>query len=109
MRSLSTVAVLLGIFVWVASAGAADLDLGKKVYAKKCASCHGADGKGNAKMAKMLKVEIPALATVAAKSDAELAKFVSEGKKPMPSFAKSLSKDEIEAVVHFVKTFATGK
>ena len=103
MRWLGIVAVLLGTVAWVATAAADDLELGRTVYAKKCASCHGADGKGNAKMAKMLKVNIPMMTDAAGKSDAELMKLVSEGKKPMPSFKKRLSKEELEAVVHYVK------
>ena len=109
MRSLSMVAVLLGALVWVASAGADDLELGRQVYAKNCASCHGTDGKGNTKVEKMLKARIPPLANAATKADAGLLKLVSEGKKPMPAFATRLSKDELEAVVHFVKGLATGQ
>ena len=109
MRSLAMVAVLLGAFMWASTAAAADLELGKKVYEKKCASCHGADGKSNAKMEQTLKVKIPALAGSAVKPDPELLKLVSEGKKPMPSFGKSLSKDEIDAVVQYTKGLATGK
>jgi mono/diheme cytochrome c family protein len=108
MRSLSMVAVLLGAFALASTATAADPELGKKVYEKKCAGCHGADGKGNAKMEQALKVKIPALAASAAKSDAELLKTVSEGKKPMPSFGKSLSKEELGAVVQYAKGLATG-
>ena len=109
MRSLSMLSVLLGAFVWVATAAAADLELGKKVYEKKCAACHGADGRGNAKLEKALKTRIPPLADSAKKADAELLKLVAEGRKPMPSFANSLSKDELDAVVGFVKGFAAGK
>ena len=109
MRSLSMVAILLGAFMWASTGAAADPELGKKVYEKKCAACHGADGKGNAKMEKALNAKIPPLAAAAEKTDAELLKLVSEGKKPMPSFAKSLSKDEIDAVVQYAKALATGK
>ena len=101
--------VLLGTVVWVVTTAAADPELGKKVYEKKCAACHGADGKGNAKMEKALNAKIPPLAAAAEKTDAELLKLVSEGKKPMPSFQKGLSKDELEAVVQFAKGIATGK
>ena len=109
MRSLSMVAILLGAFMWASTGAAADPELGKKVYEKKCASCHGADGKSNAKMEQMLKVKIPVLGGSALKPDAEVLKLVSEGKKPMPSFGKSLSKDEIDAVVQYAKALATGK
>ena len=109
MRSLSLVAVVLGAFALASTAAAADLELGKKIYAQKCAGCHGPDGKGNAKMAETLKVKIPELAVSAAKTDSELLKAISEGKKPMPSFGKSLNKNELDAVVHYAKGLATGQ
>lgn len=108
MRVLSIVVALLGALAVASTAAAADLELGKKVYAAKCASCHGADGKGNAKMAGMLKINIPDLSGSKGKSDAELLKLLSEGKKPMPSFGKSLSKDEMEAVLSYAKALAKG-
>lgn len=108
MRVLSIVVALFGALAVASTAAAADLELGKKVYAAKCASCHGADGKGNAKMAGMLKINIPDLSGSKGKSDAELLKLLSEGKKPMPSFGKSLSKDEMEAVLSYAKALAKG-
>ena len=107
MRVLSIVVALLGALA-VASTAAADLELGKKVYAAKCASCHGADGKGNAKMAGMLKITIPDLSGSKGKSDAELLKLLAEGKKPMPSFAKNLSKDEMDSVLSYTKALVRG-
>lgn len=109
MRVSSIVVAFLGVLAVASTAAAADPELGKKVYEKKCVSCHGADGKGNAKMEQMLKIKIPTLAGAAAKPDSELLKFVAEGKKPMPSFQKSLSKDELEAVVRYTKDLAAGK
>ena len=108
MRVLSIVVALLGVLALASTAAAADPELGKKVYAAKCASCHGADGKGNAKMAGMLKITIPDLSCSAGKSDAELLKLLAEGKKPMPSFGKSLSKDEMAAVLSHAKALAKG-
>ena len=90
------------------TAVAADLALGKKVFESKCASCPGADGKGNAKMAGMLKVTIPDLRGAAGMTDAELTKLVSEGRKPMPSFAKRLSEEEMSAVISYAKSLAKG-
>ena len=107
MRVLSIVVALLGALA-VASTAAADLELGKKVYAAKCAACHGADGKGNAKMAGMLKVDIPDLSGSKGKSEAELLKLLAEGKKPMPSFAKNLSKDEMDSVLSYTKALVRG-
>ena len=108
MRVPSIIVALLGALALVSTAAAADLELGKKVYAAKCASCHGPDGQGNAKMAEMLKLKIPKLTDSAAKSDAELLKLLAEGKKPMPAFEKSLSKDEMAAVLSYAKALAKG-
>jgi mono/diheme cytochrome c family protein len=108
MRVLSFVVALLGALAVASTAAAADLELGKKVYAAKCASCHGADGKGNAKMAGMLKITIPDLSGSKEKSDAELLKLLAEGKKPMPAFAKGLSKDEMESVLSYTKALVRG-
>ena len=62
-------AVLFGSFVLAPPAGAADEELGKKVFTQKCVACHGPDGAGNAKMSQTLKVTIPPLAAIAAKTD----------------------------------------
>lgn len=109
MRFVTGAVALVGALVLASTAAAADLELGKELYTKKCAGCHGADGKGNPKMSQMLKVTIPDLSAGVAKTDADLVKLVSEGKKPMPSFAKSLSPDEVKAVVEYAKRFATGR
>ncbi len=42
------------------------------------------------------------------KGDGEMIQLVSEGKKPMPSFGKKLSKEEMAAVVHYAKGLAKG-
>lgn len=106
MRVLSIVVAWLGTLALVSTAAAADLELGKKIYAAKCASCHGPDGKGNAKMAGILKVTIPDLTSVVRKSDDDLLKILSDGKKPMPAFGKGLRKDELDAVLHYAKGLA---
>ena len=105
-------AMLAAVVVVAAPPGrafAADEEVGKKVYAQKCVTCHGADGKGNAKMETTLKIKIPDLATYAAKPEAEWRKFVSEGKKPMPAYGKTLSKDELESVVRYARGLAGAK
>ena len=106
MRALS-VFVLVSLAL-VSTAAAADLELGKKVYAQKCTTCHGADGGGNAKMAATLKVTIPPLAQATAKPEAEVRKTLVEGKKPMPAYGKTLSADEIDAVLAYSKTLTGG-
>lgn len=109
MRTLMAAVVLIGVVVVDGLPTiAADLELGQKVFAAKCAMCHGVDGKGNAKMAAMMKMTIPDLSAAATKADAELVKLVSDGKKPMPSFGGNLSKEELDAVVHYAKALGRG-
>ena len=80
-------------------------DDGKTVYAKKCASCHGDKGEGKPAIAKALKVELRHLGAkeVQAKSDAQLAKDVTDGVEKMKP-VKGLSADEVKAVVAHMRT-----
>ena len=85
----------------------AQIAMGKKVYADKCASCHGAKGEGDAtdppvvgKMA--LPLDPPPKARIRKgqlKTAADLAKFV-KAAMPMDS-PGSLSDEETNAVVAF--------
>jgi mono/diheme cytochrome c family protein len=81
-----------------------DAQAGKAIFGKKCASCHGKDGSGNPKMAKMLKVELAVnTESVAGMSDDDLTKLLTEGrgkKKPV----KGLSDDDMKNVIAYVRT-----
>ena len=83
----------------------ADVAAGKAAYDKACKSCHGPDGKGNAAIAKMMKVEMRPLGSkeVLAKSDADCMKNVTEGIGKMKP-VKSLSEAEITSCVMFIRT-----
>ena len=87
--------------------GAGDATAGKGVYAKHCAACHGADGKGNDALAKMMKVTIPPMASkeVQGLSDADLSKVITEGKGKMPPM-KTLSSADVANVVAFIRSIA---
>jgi mono/diheme cytochrome c family protein len=86
---------------------AADAQAGKTVYAKSCASCHGADGKGNPAMAKALGEKGLDLTAKEAtqKSDEQLMKIIAEGEGKMPAF-KSLSKDDQQQVVMYIRSLS---
>lgn len=78
--------------------------LGKVLYVKHCATCHGTKGEG---------VRAPALANpmlLATASDAFLHYTISEGRDstPMPSFKDSLSKVEINALTAYIRSRASG-
>ena len=87
-------------------ANAGDAAAGKETYDKKCASCHGADGKGDEKMAGKLKLELSKLdlAKMGEKSDADMQKLMNEGKKPMPAYAGKLDAAAIDNVLAYSKS-----
>lgn len=96
----ATLAVLV---VCSVSAVAADAPDAVALYRSKCASCHGKDGKGNAKMAKPLKVEESALSFEGKKDvDGEFLKATTDGRGKMPAYGKKLSAEEIKALVDYV-------
>jgi mono/diheme cytochrome c family protein len=90
----------------VSAAGPAKAD-GAAVFEKKCATCHGKDGKGATAMGKKLQIKDLATPEIQAKSDAELEGKVAAGnaEKKMPSFKDKLTADEIKAAVQHVRTF----
>jgi len=92
---------------WTPGAFAAEAMSGKALYEKSCVSCHGADGKGNPAMAKVLGekgLNIVGKETTQ-KSDEQLLKVIVEGAGKMPA-QKSLSKDEQKQVVGYVRSLA---
>jgi mono/diheme cytochrome c family protein len=89
-------------------AWSADAKAGKATYDKLCASCHGADGKGNPAMAKSMGEKGLNLTSkdAQAKSDAELAKITVEGAGKMPPSGKNLNKQEVQDVVAYTRSLA---
>lgn len=81
-----------------------DAALGGQIYASKCASCHGATGQG---------ITAPSLgdqALLAHASDQFLRHAVVNGRDgtPMKSFAGALSDQEINSVVAYLRSQASG-
>jgi cytochrome c6 len=71
-----------------------------ELFQKKCAVCHGKDGKGTVPMGQKLGVkDITALAS----SEGEIAKVIAEGKGKMTPFKGRMSDAEIATVAKFVK------
>jgi cytochrome c6 len=88
-----------------ARAGKPDDDAGKKVFEANCVACHGDDGAGNAVGQSLMAPDLRS-DQVQKVSDDDLKKQVSEGKNNMPPFKDTLSADQIQAVVAYVRTFA---
>lgn len=89
-------------------ADAASLQAGKRVYEAECSSCHGPKGKGDGPSAKDLEVPAGDLSSPAlwGQSDGELFWKVTEGRKPMPSYAQTLTEEQRWHVVNFLRTLA---
>ncbi len=104
------IAILAGLGMLGATASgvlAADAAAGKAVFDKSCVGCHGADGKGNPGMAKVLGEKGLNLTTkeVKSQSDDQLLKVIAEGRGKMPAQSK-LSKDDQKAAVTYVRSLA---
>jgi mono/diheme cytochrome c family protein len=98
-----------GLLIVAASASgwAGEAKAGKATYDKLCASCHGAEGKGNPAMAKAMgeKGLNLTMKDVQSKKDDELLKVITQGEGKMPASGKSLSKQEQADVLSYVRSF----
>lgn len=106
MKQALVVPTMAVLFACVASQ-AFGADAGKAIYEKNCAGCHGADGKGNPALAKVLGekgLNIVSKET-AKKSDDALLKIIAEGAGKMPA-SKKLTKDEHMQVLHYSRSLA---
>ncbi|MFA6961143.1 MAG: cytochrome c [Opitutaceae bacterium] len=78
-------------------------------WENNCTKCHGADGKGDTKIGKKLKLKDYSDAAVQAKfSDEELVKAINEGvsengKEKMKAFKDVLAPDEIKDLVGYIR------
>ena len=77
-----------------------------------CQKCHGADGKGQTKVGKKLKLKDYTDAKVQAEmTDEEIAKFINDGakddagKEKMKAYKGELSAEEITDLVAYVRKF----
>ena len=96
---MNRIAVALAVCFAVALAAPARAEDGKALFAKKCAACHGPDGKGKTPMGQKLGAkDLNGIKD----SEADIVKDVEGGKGKMPP-VKGMTKDEVQAVAKFVK------
>jgi mono/diheme cytochrome c family protein len=78
---------------------------GKADYNAKCVACHGGKPNTVTREAKMLKIDPTRLYLPASEmTKAEMIAIIEKGKDKMPSFEKVLTKDQITAIVDYVKS-----
>jgi len=98
-------AAACGLFLAFAFAPVARGDNpGETLYKQKCASCHGADGKGDSPMGKNLKLRDLGSDDVQKQSDAELTEITANGKGKMPAYKGKLTDDQIKQLVGYIRS-----
>ena len=78
------------------TANAENLKIGKQLYDKHCASCHGKKGLGDGVKAKKLDTEMPDITTKTYKAQADGVKYYQSfiGRDDMPNFEKKIPDEE---------------
>lgn len=82
---------------------------GKQLYEANCAFCHGQTGKGDGPVASSLPEKPADLSNkeiMARLTDGEVFWRITKGKRPMPSFEKTLSEKERWHIVNYLRTLA---
>jgi mono/diheme cytochrome c family protein len=97
------------------AAGASDQKTGR-LWKSKCASCHGADGKGDTDQGKKMKVSNMATAAYQkSKTDDQLKKAILEGvkqekdgvKQEMDPYKGELTPEQVDALVKYIRALPT--
>lgn len=97
MRLLRLVAAILGLLALVACDGPVADASGREIYVETCARCHAPDLSGSIG---------PALgegSSAAQQTDEYLITTIADGRGRMPSFRQTLSAEQIERVVGYLR------
>jgi cytochrome c553 len=106
MKKIIMTALVAAGFLTAGSVFAADA---KENWSQLCAKCHGADGAGNTKIGKKLKVKDYTDAKVQAEfTDEQLAKTTldgstKDGKELMKGYKEDLSPTDVTALVAYIR------
>ncbi len=81
------------------------LRAGQEIYALRCASCHGALGRGDGPIGRLLAPGVGDLApALRSKADGEILAAIGIGVGPMPAFAPVLSDAEQRALLRYLRS-----
>jgi len=99
---MKRIAVVLAVAFTTGLAAPARAEDGKALFAQKCASCHGPDGKGKTKMGEKLGAKD--LTKETKEPLAEIVKDIENGKPPkMLAYKGKLSDEQIKALAEYIK------
>ncbi|MBA5868266.1 MAG: c-type cytochrome [Nitrospira sp. CR1.3] len=103
------IACVCGALIWPETRGAADpgkenVAMGKALFVRHCAGCHGPEGRGNGY--KLLGPDPANLTAITTKKkvDEDLLRTIHEGKPNMPAWKAILSTEEIRNVLTYIRT-----
>ncbi len=109
LLSIFAISMMLHLAAGAARAEEAAEMSAKDLWSKNCASCHGADGKGDTKMGKKLHIEDLTSAEIKAEFDRDRMIAATregvkneEGKQVMKPFAEKLTEAEIGKITDYV-------
>jgi len=105
MSKIICLAIIVAAPVLFSARTRAD-DKSAATYKAKCATCHGADGKGDTPAGKSTKARSFADPEVVKASDDDLAGIIEKGKAKMPGYGKSMKPDEIKDMVTYIRSLA---
>ena len=100
------------LLAWAASPAAVDAvpaQSGAELFQEKCASCHGAEGKAQTSMAKMMHLKDLGSADVQKMTNKEIHDIIAKGKSPMPAFGNQLKPDQINELVTYIRDLGKKK
>jgi mono/diheme cytochrome c family protein len=86
---------------------AESIKIGKGLWTKHCASCHGKTGAGDGTKAAQLETPMEDISTSAVQEQSDGALFykISEGRDEMPSFKKKIPEaEDLWAVVNYMRS-----
>jgi cytochrome c6 len=109
MKWAGTIAMgtALAAFAFLSAPARAD-NTAEATYKAKCASCHGADGKGETPAGKAMKAGDFGSEDVQKMSDADLSDAIAKGKAKMPAF-KALTADQLKDLVGYIRALGKKK
>lgn len=99
MRLRLWVAAGLGLLLATNQSGAADIDLGRKIYQQHCVMCHGNDGRGSMAGAPDFKRGQGLM-----QSDQALLTRIRNGKNACPAYRGILDEQDTLDVIAFIRT-----
>jgi mono/diheme cytochrome c family protein len=73
-------------------------------YKAHCWACHGARGAGDTMLGRNMNLRPLGAPEAQNRSDDELFAIISKGKNRMPRYDRKLSKDQIHALVEYIRT-----